>query len=153
MLHPSASVVPAALAAAEHAGASGELTSRAIAVGIEVAVRLGMAGYDAELGNSVFFEHGQHATSITGAMGSSVATAMIYGLDAQGISDVLGITASMAAGVIEANRTGGTVKRLHCGSPPRPASPPRNWSRVASPAPRPSSRAASAACRWAASPS
>lgn len=115
VLHPSASVVPAALAAAEHAGASGELTSRAIAVGVEVAVRLGMAGYDAELGNSVFFEHGQHATSITGAMGSSVAAAMIYGLDAQGISDVLGITASMAAGVIEANRTGGTVKRLHCG--------------------------------------
>lgn len=115
VLHPSASVVPAALAAAEHAGASGELTSRAIAVGVEVAVRLGMAGYDEELGNSVFFEHGQHATSITGAMGSSVAAAMIYGLDATGIADVLGITASMAAGVIEANRTGGTVKRLHCG--------------------------------------
>ena len=115
VLHPSASVVPAALAAAEHVGASGELTSRAIAVGIEVAVRLGMAGYDSELGNSVFFEHGQHATSITGAMGSSVAAGMIYGLDATGIADVLGITASMAAGVIEANRTGGTVKRLHCG--------------------------------------
>ncbi|MBS4751399.1 MmgE/PrpD family protein [Nocardioides sp. zg-ZUI104] len=115
VLHPSASIVPAALAAAEHAGASGELTVRAIAVGIEVAVRLGMAGYDAELGNSVFFEHGQHATSITGAMGSSVAASMIYGLDATGIADALGITASMAAGVIEANRTGGTVKRLHCG--------------------------------------
>lgn len=115
VLHPSASVVPAALAAAEHADATGELTSRAIAVGLEVAVRLGMAGYDADLGNSVFFEHGQHATSITGAMGSAVAAAMIYGLDATGIADTLGVTASMAAGVIEANRTGGTVKRLHCG--------------------------------------
>ncbi|MCD9198596.1 MmgE/PrpD family protein [Aeromicrobium wangtongii] len=115
VLHPSASVVPAALAAAEHAGASGELTVRAIAVGLEVAVRLGMAGYDSELGNSVFFEHGQHATSITGAMGSAVAAAVVYGLDEQGITDVLGLTASMASGVIEANRTGGTVKRLHCG--------------------------------------
>ncbi len=115
VLHPSASVVPAALAAAEHVGASGELTSRAIAVGLEVAVRLGMAGYDAELGNSVFFEHGQHATSITGAMGSAVAAAMVYGLDEKGIADALGLTASMASGVIEANRTGGTVKRLHCG--------------------------------------
>ena len=46
VLHPSASVVPAALAAAEHAGAAGEQTVRAIAVGLEVAVRLGMAGYD-----------------------------------------------------------------------------------------------------------
>ncbi|TYL45056.1 MmgE/PrpD family protein [Nocardioides sp. BGMRC 2183] len=115
VLHPSASVIPAALAAAEHAGASGELTVRAIAVGLEVAVRLGMAGYDADLGNSVFFEHGQHATSITGAMGSAVAAALAYGLDEQGIVDALGLTASMASGVIEANRTGGTVKRLHCG--------------------------------------
>ena len=29
--------------------------------------------------------------------------------------DALGLTASMASGIIEANRTGGTVKRLHCG--------------------------------------
>jgi len=115
VLHPSASVVPAALAAAEHAGASGEQTVRAIAVGLEVAVRLGMAGYDADLGNSVFFEHGQHATSITGAMGSAVAAAMLYGADDAGIVDALGLTASMASGIIEANRTGGTVKRLHCG--------------------------------------
>jgi 2-methylcitrate dehydratase PrpD len=115
VLHPSASVVPAAFAAAQHAGASGELAVRAIAVGLEVAVRLGMAGYDRDLGNSTFFEHGQHATSITGAMGSAVAAAMVYGADERGVLDALGIAASMASGVIEANRTGGTVKRLHCG--------------------------------------
>ncbi len=115
VLHPSASVVPAALAAAEHAGAGGELTVRAIAVGLEVAVRLGMAGYDEELGNSVYFEHGQHATSITGAMGSAVAASLLYGADERGVLDALGLTASMASGIIEANRTGGTVKRLHCG--------------------------------------
>ena len=115
ILHPSASVVPAALAAAEHAGASGELTVRAIAVGLEVAVRLGMAGYDEKLGNSVFFEHGQHATSITGAMGSAVAASLVYGADRAAVLHALGLTASMASGVIEANRAGGTVKRLHCG--------------------------------------
>ncbi len=115
VLHPSASVVPAALAAAEHVGATGEQVVRAVAVGLEVAVRLGMAGYDEQLGNSVFFEHGQHATSITGAMGSAVAASMLYGADEKGIVDALGLTASMASGVIEANRTGGTVKRLHCG--------------------------------------
>jgi len=115
VLHPSASVVPAALAVAEHVGASGQQTVRAVAMGLEVAVRLGMAGYDHELRNSVFFEHGQHATSITGAMGSAVAAAMLYGADEKGILHTLGITASMASGIIEANRTGGTVKRLHCG--------------------------------------
>ncbi len=115
VLHPSASVVPAALAAAEAVGAGGAPTVTAIAVGLEVCVRLGMAGYDADAGNSVFFEHGQHATSICGAMGAAVAAGLLYGFDAPRIVDVLGVAASMASGVIEANRTGGTVKRMHCG--------------------------------------
>ena len=115
VLHPSATIVPAALAVAEATGASGESTIAAIAVGIEVCVRLGMAGYDQEAGNSTFFEHGQHATSITGAMGAAVAAGMLSGLDETGLADVLGVTASMASGLIESNRTGGTVKRMHCG--------------------------------------
>ncbi|MFC4852189.1 MmgE/PrpD family protein [Actinophytocola glycyrrhizae] len=115
VLHPSASVVPAALAAAQAAGATGRDTVAAIAVGLEVAVRLGMAGYDRDLGNSVYFEHGQHATSICGAMGAAVAAALLAGLGERGVLHALGVTASFASGVIEANRTGGTVKRLHCG--------------------------------------
>ncbi|WP_434441652.1 MmgE/PrpD family protein [Lentzea sp. E54] len=115
VLHPSASVVPAALAAGQAVGAHGRDVVSAIAVGLEVTVRLGMAGYDRELGNSVFFEHGQHATSICGAMGSAAAAALLYGLGEQGVLDALGVAASFAGGVIEANRTGGTVKRLHCG--------------------------------------
>lgn len=115
VLHPSAAVVPAALAAAELAGAGGAETVRAIAVGLETTVRLGMAGYDTELGNSVFFEHGQHATSICGAMGGAVAAALLLGLGEEGVRNALGVAASMASGVIEGNRTGGTVKRLHCG--------------------------------------
>ncbi|MGI5440783.1 MmgE/PrpD family protein [Streptomyces shenzhenensis] len=115
VLHPSASVVPAALAAAETAGADGRQVVRAIAVGLEVCVRLGMAGYDRASGNSTFFEHGQHATSICGALGGSVAAGLLFGLRAGELVDVLGVAASMAAGIIEANRTGGTVKRLHCG--------------------------------------
>lgn len=115
VLHPSASVIPAALAAAEHVGASGESVVRAIAVGLEVTVRLGMVGYDKDLGNSVYFEHGQHATSICGAMGAAVAAGLVLGLDEDGIVHTLGLAASKASGIIESNRTGGTVKRLHCG--------------------------------------
>ncbi|MEO6881469.1 MAG: MmgE/PrpD family protein, partial [Mycobacteriaceae bacterium] len=40
---------------------------------------------------------------------------LLYGLGADGVVDALGVAASMASGVIEANRTGGTVKRMHCG--------------------------------------
>ena len=115
ILHPSASVVPAALAAAEEVGAHGQALIAAIACGLEVCVRLGMAGYDEESGNSTFFEHGQHATSICGALGGAVAAGLLYGMDETGITHVLGVSGSMASGVIEANRTGGTVKRMHCG--------------------------------------
>ncbi|MBK1787062.1 MmgE/PrpD family protein [Prauserella cavernicola] len=115
VLHPSASVVPAALATAESRGTSGAALLDAIGVGIEVAVRVGMAGYDRELGNSVFFERGLHATAICGALGGAVASAMLSDVDADGIADALGIAASMGSGLLEANRTGGTVKRVHCG--------------------------------------
>ena len=115
VLHPSACVIPAALAAAEHAGANGRRTIAAIAVGLEVCVRLGMAGYDDESRTSLFFEHGQHATSICGALGGAVAAAMLYDLGADGVANALGVAASTASGIIEANRTGGTVKRMHCG--------------------------------------
>ncbi|MEO8283715.1 MAG: MmgE/PrpD family protein, partial [Pseudarthrobacter sp.] len=114
VLHPSASVVPAVLAAAQARGASGKEVIRAVAIGLEVCVRLGMAGYDSATQNSVFFEHGQHATSICGAMGSAAAVAALYGDEAM-ILDALGVAASMASGIIESNRTGGTVKRIHCG--------------------------------------
>ncbi|MDI6626404.1 MAG: MmgE/PrpD family protein [Rhodococcus sp. (in: high G+C Gram-positive bacteria)] len=115
ILHPSASVVPAALAAAQEHGADGRELVRGIAIGLEVCVRIGMAGFDPETKNSVFFEHGQHATSICGAMGSAVAAAVIGGASEEQIVDTMGIAASMASGIIEANRTGGTVKRMHCG--------------------------------------
>jgi 2-methylcitrate dehydratase PrpD len=115
VLHPSASVVPAALAAAEAYGRSGRETVAAIACGLEVCVRIGMAGYDAASGRNLYFEHGQHATSICGTLGAAVSAGLLAGLDADGLVHALGVAASMGSGVIEANRTGGTVKRLHCG--------------------------------------
>jgi 2-methylcitrate dehydratase PrpD len=115
VLHPSASVVPAALAVAESRGSTGAQLLDAIGVGVEITVRLGMAGYDEELGNSVFFERGLHATAICGALGAAAAAAMLSDVDAEGIADAIGIAASMGSGLLEANRTGGTVKRIHCG--------------------------------------
>ncbi|MDQ4130389.1 MAG: MmgE/PrpD family protein [Actinomycetota bacterium] len=115
VLHPSAAVVPAALAAAEVSGASGRELLFAVAAGDELVVRVGMAGYDPELGNSIFFEKGLHATSIAGTLGAALAAAMVYGLGEEEIGHAVAISASMGAGLLEANRTGGTVKRIHCG--------------------------------------
>lgn len=129
ILHPSASVVPAAIAAAQAVGRAGsfgngptigERLISAVAVGLEVTVRLGMAGYDAEAnggaGQSIYFEHGQHATSICGAVGSAAAASMLLCPgDAAAAANAMAVACSMASGIIEANRTGGTVKRIHCG--------------------------------------
>ncbi|MGH9839803.1 MAG: MmgE/PrpD family protein, partial [Blastocatellia bacterium] len=115
VLHPSASIIPAVLAAGQAIQAGSRRVIEAAAVGYEMCIRSGMAGYDRTLGNSVFFERGWHATSICGTLGAAAATAKLYGLDAAGIGHAIGIAASMGSGVIEANRTGGSVKRLHCG--------------------------------------
>lgn len=115
VLHPSASLVPAALAVAEETRAPLSLVMAALAAGYEVCIRTGMAAYDRALGNSVFFERGWHATSICGTLGAAATAARLYGLGADGIGHAIAIAVSMGSGVIEANRAGGSVKRLHCG--------------------------------------
>lgn len=114
ILHPSASIVPAVLAIGEATGATGAELVAAVAVGIEVTVRTGMGGYLPD-GENVFFERGWHATSICGTLGASAAAARLLGLDDAGIGHAIAIAASFGGGLLEANRSGGTVKRLHCG--------------------------------------
>lgn len=86
ILHPSESVVPAALATAERTGAPGGEVIGAVAAGLEICVRTGMAGYDRATNNPTFFEHGQHATSICGAIGSAAAL-LLPGSDAKTVAD------------------------------------------------------------------
>ena len=121
ILHPSASVVPAALATAQAHGRSGADLVPAVAVGLEVAVRLGMAGYDRDSGANAWFDRGQHATSICGTIGSAAAAAKLMGLDDAEIADAMAVAASMASGIIEANRTGrhGQATPLRMGRPGR----------------------------------
>lgn len=113
--HPSASTVAAALAVAEDVHAPGRTLLAGVAVGNEITLRLGNAAYDPRIGNSVFFERGLHATSICGALGSAAAAGVVMGLDRPQIAHAMGIAASMGAGLLEANRAGGSVKRIHCG--------------------------------------
>lgn len=115
VLHPSASVVPAALAVAERRGRDGASLCEAVAIGDEICIRLGMAGFDADLGNSTFFERGLHATSICGTIGAAATAAHLMELNASEVGHAMAIAASMGAGLLEANRTGGSVKQMHCG--------------------------------------
>lgn len=115
VLHPSATVVPTLLAIGETVGATGRDALAAAALSYEVCIRTGMAAYDREMGNSVFFERGWHATSICGALASAALACRLLGGDAATVANAIGIAASFASGIIEANRTGGAVKRVHCG--------------------------------------
>lgn len=113
--HPSAPLVPAVLAQAEAVGASGRDAVTALVAGYEVYVRVAMAQYDEQSRNSVMFENGLHATSIIGAVAGAAACGKLLGLDATHIADAVAVACSLGAGLIEANRAGGTVKPFHCG--------------------------------------
>ncbi len=52
---------------------------------------------------------------LSGRVGGTVAVAMLQGQDEAGIASAAGIAASMGAGLLEANRSGGPVKRVHRG--------------------------------------
>ena len=94
----------------------------------------------------MFFERGLHATSICTAVCAAVAVAMLQGQDEAGIASAAGIAASMGAGLLEANRTGATVKRVHCGWAAHCGVARPTWPGTGSPARRLCWRAASASC-------
>ena len=105
--HPSAPILPAALAVAERAGADGAALLTAFVVGVEIEAKLGRAL------NPALYETGWHATATLGVFGAAAATATLLGLPAERTAHALAIAASMASG-IKAN-FGTDCKPLHVG--------------------------------------
>lgn len=109
IVHPSATVTPAALAVAEEVGATGEEVAKAIAVGLEAGVRIGLAA------EGEFHERGFHATPMAGVFGATLAASQLYGMEESRIVSALGLAASMAGGLLEFLTDGTSAKRLHGG--------------------------------------
>lgn len=109
-IHLGAAVFPAALAAAQLAGASGATLLRAAVGGYEVAARLAMALQPAE-----HYGRGFHPTGTCGAFGAATAAGLVFGLDAAALCRALGIAGSQAAGSMEFLADGAWTKRLHPG--------------------------------------
>jgi 2-methylcitrate dehydratase PrpD len=105
--HPSCPVLPAAVAAAEARGASGEDLLVAYALGIETASAVGAA-----LGRENY-SRGFHTTSVVGAIGAAVAAGLIYELGETALQRALGIAASYASGLKK--NFGTMTKPLHSG--------------------------------------
>lgn len=106
--HPGAVVIPAALAVAEHVGASGHDLLEAIVVGYEAMGRAGIA-----VGPTSHMLSGFHPTSMSGVFGSATAAARLLGFDAEQLNHAFGIAATMASGTMEFVSSGGMTKRIH----------------------------------------
>jgi 2-methylcitrate dehydratase PrpD len=109
VVHVSASVVPAALAAAEAADADGPAFLGAMAVGLETAVRLGLVAPGA------FHARGFHPTGVCGAFAAALVAGKLLDLDAARLASALGLANSVAAGSMEFLTDGSWAKRLHAG--------------------------------------
>jgi 2-methylcitrate dehydratase PrpD len=117
MVHASGVIVPAVLAVAD-SDTSPDRAMAAVALGHEVAVRVGMAGVvdDGESGTStVLFDRGFHPTPMPSIVGAAAAAGVLLGLSDGELAHALAIACSLASGVLEANRVGGTIKGAHSG--------------------------------------
>ena len=108
-MHVGVTVVPAALAAAQAADATGRDFLAAFIAGSEAAIRIGMAA------PLEFHHRGFHPTSVCGIFGATVAAGRLLGLDAETLTNALGIAGSLASGLFEYLGDGSATKPLHPG--------------------------------------
>lgn len=109
VMHVSTAVVPAALAAAQAAGASGADLVAAIVAGNETSIRVGSAA------SGLFHARGFHPTGVCGVFGATAAAARARGLDGDTTAHALGIAGSMASGLLEFLADGSATKPMHAG--------------------------------------
>jgi 2-methylcitrate dehydratase PrpD len=111
IIHPAGPVASAALALAEHTGASGRALIDAMVLGIDVSCRVGNMIYPDH------YDRGWHVTGSTGMLGAAAACARLLALDAHRTAMALGIAASQPIGVRE--QFGSMTKAFHIGGAAR----------------------------------
>jgi 2-methylcitrate dehydratase PrpD len=105
LTHPNTAIIPAALVAAESAGASGKAYLTGVAAGYEVMERMA-----AEFIPSLM-AHGFHPGPVFGIFGAAVAAAKTLNYSEDQINSVIALCASLAGGNLEAARGGATPLR------------------------------------------
>lgn len=93
LIHPTVPVVAAALAVAEERRVTGEVLAVAIAAGIEVECRLGLALFPQH------YDAGWHSTATLGTLGAAAAACVAAGLGAERVAHAFGIAATQASGL------------------------------------------------------
>lgn len=108
-LHPGAVIIPAAIAAAELAGASTKRLIAGVVAGYEIMIRIGMAINPSSL------NRGFHATGITGPFGAVAAAASIMKLNREETIGALGLAGLQGSGLLQVNHDveGAKVKPIN----------------------------------------
>ena len=105
--HPSVTIIPALLAAADGHPLSGQAFTEAYVVGFEIIARLG---------EGLNFEHydaGWHSTATFGPIGAAAAVARLWRLDAHSATNAVAIAVSQASGLTA--QFGSDAKPLQAG--------------------------------------
>ena len=109
--HPGGIAVPAALALAEYAGATGKQLLVAVVAAYEIQIRISWAC------SPYLIYRGHHPPVGVGPFGGAAAGAVLMGFDGETTLNAFGIAGSHSAGLIEYTKTGGSVKRIHSAIP------------------------------------
>ncbi len=109
IVHPSVASLPAALAIGEQLDASWDDVLAAYAVGVESAIRIGLAV------KGGFHHVGFHATGIVSHFSAALVAGKLLGLDEARLCAAQGIAASTASGVQVFLEEGAWSKRMHPG--------------------------------------
>lgn len=109
VVHPSAAIVPMALALGQARKLTGLQVLNAIAIGNEINCRIGSGAPGG------FHSHGFHPTSVVGTLAVAITATVLTGGTAAQAVHAAGIAGSQAAGLMEAFADGTWSKTLHPG--------------------------------------
>ncbi len=112
--HPTACILPAALAMAERTGVTGGDLVAAVCVGLEVFERLSLSGRQHE---PELRRRGFHPTSLYGCSAAAAAAGNLVGLNAGQMGVAIGLAAANAGGLTQHFGTWG--KGIHAGNAAR----------------------------------
>lgn len=109
VVHPSAALVPVALAMAERAGSSGRETVAALVGGMEATIRIAMPALNR------FHLRGFHTTSIAATFGAALIAARLGRMGFERTVESVGVSGSFTSGLLECIPASAGAKRLHGG--------------------------------------
>jgi 2-methylcitrate dehydratase PrpD len=112
--HPSSVLFPTAWAVAGNRQTSVAAFAEAVLAGFAAMLVIGKRTLN-EQGKSRLTMRGFHPTSAIGVFVSAMVAGKLLGLNREQMISAMGIAASQASGLLQGNKTGDSVKRIHAG--------------------------------------